>query len=738
MKELFWTIDYDRLMEQGRQGKGWDIKVAEDNFKGKPLTTWADEERKRARKEGTVVDLTYTTTETENEKPRKAANRRTTKTSSTPKKRPPKTKKHSQKDLDDQASSSSSSSASGSDSDSDSDFASDTEEDEASDYHDSGSDEEYINSRKRRRTAASHRSTPRKNRRTSPFLAKPTPRSRRIIDLRKEARTQMQDRNTNASSGAFLPNPTSSLPFDFASSAELEKMAPSQRAKRLLHVATTPSTLPCRSSQAENLLCLLEDSLDSGLGSCIYISGVPGTGKTATVRGVIAQLQQRSAQGEVNPFDFLEINGMKVADAAEAYSMLWSVVGDRGSGGNAPVRRRSPKAALSLLSKHYSSTAQRSIGRAATVVLMDELDQLLTSRQDVMYNLFNWPSSRNSRLIVVAVANTMDLPERTLNPKVASRLGMTRITFMPYTDKELGEIVRTRLGMGKEGAALKEEAQKAVDKAQPNAQATGDLSLPLSESDAVNVDTMAIQNGDHTTPTKEMRPGVDAAAGEQPPQPPLIDADSTPQTSPTSLSRHRLYLSAISGCDGIFNDEAITFASKRISNVSGDARRMLDVCRRAVEMKESSGTDTRITIHDIRQILDGMVKSARPSHISRSLSVHSKILLVSLLHLTRKTGLQEIKMEELETRWRGACRMHSVNVGGGAMSKKQTELSLHPPLLLSIDTLVQLGLVILVGGGVGPGKARGWARVMLAQGLREDEVRLALEGDEDARVRGML
>lgn len=311
---------------------------------------------------------------------------------------------------------------------------------------------------------------------------------------------------------------------------------------------------------------------------------------------------------------------------------------------------------------------------------------------------------------------------------------------MPYTDKELGEIVRTRLGMGKEGAALKEEAQTAMAKVQPNDQPTGESALPLAESDAVNVENASAQNDGRTTPTKETRPEVDAGGGGPPqPQSALIDSDSTPQPSPTSLSRHALYLSAISGCDGIFNDEAITFASKRISNVSGDARRMLDVCRRAVEMKESSGTESRITIHDIRQILDGMVKSARPSHISRSLSVHSKILLVSLLHLTRKTGLQEIKLEELETRWRGACRMHSITVGGGgAMSKKQAELSLHPPLLLSMDTLVQLGLVILVGGGVGPGKARGWARVMLAQGLREDEVRLALEGDEDARVRGML
>lgn len=58
-----------------------------------------------------------------------------------------------------------------------------------------------------------------------------------------------------------------------------------------------------------------------------------------------------------------------------------------------------------------------------SVVLMDELDLLVTSKQTVMYNFFEWPNWLHSRLIVVAVANTMDLPERMLSNKVSSRLG---------------------------------------------------------------------------------------------------------------------------------------------------------------------------------------------------------------------------------------------------------------------------------------------------------------------------
>ena len=74
------------------------------------------------------------------------------------------------------------------------------------------------------------------------------------------------------------------------------------------------------------------------------------------------------------------------------------------------------------------STLSSTIGRLlltpdASVVLMDELDQLMTTKQDVVYNFFNWPTLVGSKLVVLAVANTMDLPERVMTGRVRSRLG---------------------------------------------------------------------------------------------------------------------------------------------------------------------------------------------------------------------------------------------------------------------------------------------------------------------------
>lgn len=209
--------------------------------------------------------------------------------------------------------------------------------------------------------------------------------------------------------------------------------SPYRQARNLLHVSTVPDALPCRKNEFNTVYNHLSAAIMEGTGACIYISGTPGTGKTATVREVVAQLNAAVHEEEMDDFIFVEINGMKVTDPHQSYSLLWEALkGDRVS----------PSHALDLLEREFSHPSPR---RVSCVVLMDELDQLVTKNQSVMYNFFNWPALRHSRLIVLAVANTMDLPERTLSNKISSRLGLTRITFPGYRHTDLMEIISTRL-----------------------------------------------------------------------------------------------------------------------------------------------------------------------------------------------------------------------------------------------------------------------------------------------------
>lgn len=78
--------------------------------------------------------------------------------------------------------------------------------------------------------------------------------------------------------------------------------------------------------------------------------------------------------------------------------------------------RLTPKHALELLDRYFTTPSSR---RQCIVLLVDELDQLITAKNTIMYELFNWPMSSHARLIVLTIANTMDLPERMMSHKIS-------------------------------------------------------------------------------------------------------------------------------------------------------------------------------------------------------------------------------------------------------------------------------------------------------------------------------
>jgi len=62
-------------------------------------------------------------------------------------------------------------------------------------------------------------------------------------------------------------------------------------------------------------------------------------------------------------------------------------------------------------SKKSLQQAQK-VAEKIRVLLVDELDALITQKQTLLYNLFEWPCNNTSRLLVISIANTMNLPER--------------------------------------------------------------------------------------------------------------------------------------------------------------------------------------------------------------------------------------------------------------------------------------------------------------------------------------
>jgi len=78
------------------------------------------------------------------------------------------------------------------------------------------------------------------------------------------------------------------------------------------------------------------------------------------------------------------------------------------------------------------------------VVVVDEIDMLVNKKQNHLYNIFNWTSYPNSKLIVISISNTLDLPDR-LNQKVKSRSGNNRLVFKPYKYEQLITIFKSKI-----------------------------------------------------------------------------------------------------------------------------------------------------------------------------------------------------------------------------------------------------------------------------------------------------
>ena len=51
------------------------------------------------------------------------------------------------------------------------------------------------------------------------------------------------------------------------------------QASTRLNINAVPDSIPCRESEYQNIFNFIEDKLNHNTGGCLYISGVPGTGK---------------------------------------------------------------------------------------------------------------------------------------------------------------------------------------------------------------------------------------------------------------------------------------------------------------------------------------------------------------------------------------------------------------------------------------------------------------------------
>ena len=205
-------------------------------------------------------------------------------------------------------------------------------------------------------------------------------------------------------------------------------MAQFQEARAALHTGT-PSELLCRETQVQTMEAWLDQHLVAGNSGSMYISGAPGTGKTAT----LTHLLETKVKKE---YKSIFINCMVLKSSIAIYREV--------------AKQLNPNK-IAKTEKDALKTIESCIRNSKMMILLvlDEVDQLESKDQSVLYTVFEWPALQGSKLVLVGIANSLDLTDRVLpRLQVSPNYRPALLHYPPYTKQEIMDIITARLREG--------------------------------------------------------------------------------------------------------------------------------------------------------------------------------------------------------------------------------------------------------------------------------------------------
>ncbi|KAG5944879.1 hypothetical protein E4U53_006798 [Claviceps sorghi] len=215
-------------------------------------------------------------------------------------------------------------------------------------------------------------------------------------------------------------------------------------ARQLFARGAEPGQLIGREVEREQLDSFLTHCTSSAppKGGCLYVSGAPGTGKSA----MVTEMTRNFSQQHDGIMSSAYINCMSIKSSKDLYVTLLTALGEDGNA--------SETEAVSNLQRAFCPKSQQS--SKVYLITLDEIDHILTLGLESLYRIFEWSLQKNSRLILIGIANALDLTDRFLPRLKSKNMKPDLLPFLPYTAAQVKNIITTRLKLlvpegGKEG-----------------------------------------------------------------------------------------------------------------------------------------------------------------------------------------------------------------------------------------------------------------------------------------------
>lgn len=200
-----------------------------------------------------------------------------------------------------------------------------------------------------------------------------------------------------------------------------------QSARQVLS-SSASDKMPGREQEFNELHEMVEECNRTKKSTSVYISGQPGTGKTATLTKLL--------QSEiVKSFATVYVNCTGISHIGSIYKRICESLGLKVKG------NRTEKECLATTEKHFQSSRHKPV-----LLILDEIDQLMDKKQTILYTIFEWPTKFSSKLMLISIANALDFTDRMLSRlNAVVDLKPKLMHFQPYTKQQICDIFNDRL-----------------------------------------------------------------------------------------------------------------------------------------------------------------------------------------------------------------------------------------------------------------------------------------------------
>lgn len=171
-------------------------------------------------------------------------------------------------------------------------------------------------------------------------------------------------------------------------------------------------------------------SLTPFISIALFIAVILGTGKTALLSKIV-NLPEVKLHLKIG-----FINCTSISSIGSIYKKICNEL-------NLKVSSGTEKDCLASIENHLSTSRHK-----MTLLVLDEVDQLCSmgKKQNILYHIFEWPSIPNSKLILVGIANSLDLTDRLLvRLQTKCELKPKVMHFPAYTKSQIVDIFKSRL-----------------------------------------------------------------------------------------------------------------------------------------------------------------------------------------------------------------------------------------------------------------------------------------------------